>query len=133
MHDIKEATAVALPRILDWIDEENARREAAHKRRIRIIQAPELAAERINPDLRAWLGIPPDAEGWAYGCEFEPVMNAAGRVYSRDHLQSFKNEIYDIGVDIGARSKRSGQDCGYRVASAGDVEHFARQGRGAAH
>lgn len=54
MHDIKEATAEALPRILDWIDEENARREAAHKRRIRIIQAPELAAERISPELRSW-------------------------------------------------------------------------------
>lgn len=55
MHDIKEATAEALPRILDWIDEENARREQAHKRRIRIIQAPELAAERFSPELRAWV------------------------------------------------------------------------------
>ncbi len=50
--------------------------------------------------------IPPDAAGWAYGCEFEPMMN--GRVYSRDHLQSFKNEIYDIGVDIGASYYRFG-------------------------
>ena len=50
--------------------------------------------------------IPPDAEGWAYGCEFEPVMR--DRVYSRDHLQSFKNEIYDIGVDIGASYYRFG-------------------------
>ena len=50
--------------------------------------------------------IPPDAVGWAYGCEFEPMMN--GRVYSRDHLQSFKNEIYDIGVDIGASYYRFG-------------------------
>ncbi len=55
MHDIKEATAIALPRILDWIDEENARREVAHKRRIRIIQAPELAAEKISPELIAWV------------------------------------------------------------------------------
>ncbi len=55
MHDIKEATAIALPRILDWIDEENARREVAHKRRIRIIQAPELAAEKISPELKAWV------------------------------------------------------------------------------
>jgi FAD/FMN-containing dehydrogenase len=49
--------------------------------------------------------IPPDANGWAYGCEFEPVMD---RVYSRDHLQSFKNEIYDIGADIGASYYRFG-------------------------
>jgi len=50
--------------------------------------------------------VPPDAEGWAYGCEFEPMTR--GRVYSRDHLQSFKNEIYDIGVDIGASCYRFG-------------------------
>ena len=49
--------------------------------------------------------IPPDAEGWAYGCEFEPVMD---RVYSRDHLQSFKNAIYDIGVDLAASYYRFG-------------------------
>jgi FAD/FMN-containing dehydrogenase len=42
--------------------------------------------------------IPPDAEGHAWGCEFEPVLG--GTPYSRDHLQSFKNEIYDIGVDM---------------------------------
>ena len=50
--------------------------------------------------------IPPDADGWAYGCEFEPMLGTA--VYSRDHLQSFKNEIYDIGVDIGASYYRFG-------------------------
>jgi FAD/FMN-containing dehydrogenase len=50
--------------------------------------------------------IPSDAEGWAYGCEFEPMIGDA--VYSRDHLQSFKNEIYDIGVDIGASYYRFG-------------------------
>ena len=50
--------------------------------------------------------IPPDAQGWAYGCEFEPMTN--GRTYSRDHLQSFKNEIYDIGVDMGASYYRFG-------------------------
>ena len=50
--------------------------------------------------------IPPDAQGWAYGCEFEPVIGDA--VYSRDHLQSFKNEIYDIGVAIGASYYRFG-------------------------
>jgi hypothetical protein len=50
--------------------------------------------------------IPPDAEGWAYGCEFEPMTH--GRVYARDYLQSFKNEIYDVGVSIGASYYRFG-------------------------
>jgi len=55
MHDIKEATVKALPEILDWLDAENARREAAGKRRIRIISGPELAAERIQPKLVPWI------------------------------------------------------------------------------
>ncbi|HEV7556508.1 MAG TPA: polysaccharide deacetylase family protein [Kofleriaceae bacterium] len=55
MHDIHEATVNALPEILDWIDAENARRAAAHKRQIRIISGPELAAERIQPGLVAFL------------------------------------------------------------------------------
>jgi len=43
--------------------------------------------------------IPPDAEEWAYGCEFEPLYDDE-EFYSRDYLQSFKNAIYDIGVDM---------------------------------
>ena len=50
--------------------------------------------------------IPPDAEGRAYGCEFEPMID--GQVYSRDHFQSFKNAIYDIGVDVGGSYYRFG-------------------------
>jgi hypothetical protein len=50
--------------------------------------------------------IPPDAEGWAYGCEFEPMMDE--QVYSRDTLQSFKNSIYDIGIDMGGSYYRFG-------------------------
>jgi hypothetical protein len=50
--------------------------------------------------------IPPDADGWAYGCEFEPMID--GRVYSRDHFQSFKNAIYDIGVELGGSYYRFG-------------------------
>ena len=50
--------------------------------------------------------IPPDARGWAYGCEFEPMLD--DDAYSRDTLQSFKNEIYDIGVDMGASYYRFG-------------------------
>jgi FAD/FMN-containing dehydrogenase len=50
--------------------------------------------------------IPPDAREFAYGCEFEPMLE--GRAYSRDYLQSFKNEIYDIGVDMGTSYYRFG-------------------------
>ena len=42
--------------------------------------------------------VPSDAQDFAYGCEFEPMLK--GTTYSRDYLQSFKNEIYDIGVDL---------------------------------
>jgi len=42
--------------------------------------------------------IPPDAQDMAFGCEFEPMLRDTN--YSRDYLQSFKNEIYDIGVDM---------------------------------
>jgi hypothetical protein len=42
--------------------------------------------------------MPPEGDDIAYGCEFEPMIK--GQTYSRDHLQSFKNEIYDIGVDM---------------------------------
>ena len=50
--------------------------------------------------------IPPDATGWAYGCEFEPMIG--DDTWSRDHLQSFKNAIYDIGVEMGASYYRFG-------------------------
>jgi FAD/FMN-containing dehydrogenase len=42
--------------------------------------------------------IPPDAVDFAYGCEFEPILGDA--IYSRDYLQAFKNDIYDIGVEM---------------------------------
>lgn len=50
--------------------------------------------------------IPPDAKDMAYGCEFEPMLN--GENYSHDYLQSFKNEIYDIGVDMNSSYYRFG-------------------------
>jgi FAD/FMN-containing dehydrogenase len=50
--------------------------------------------------------IPPDARVRAYGCEFEPMLGDV--LYSRDTLQSFKNEIYDIGVALGASYYRFG-------------------------
>ena len=54
MHDIKQATVVALPQILDWITAENARREATHRRPIQIVQAPALAAEQLPRGLAGW-------------------------------------------------------------------------------
>jgi FAD/FMN-containing dehydrogenase len=50
--------------------------------------------------------IPPDARDIAYGCEFEPMLG--NKDYSRDYLQSFKNDIYDIGVDMGTSYYRFG-------------------------
>ena len=55
MHDIKQTTVLALPKILQWIDEENAKRAKAHRPRIRILQATDVAQERISPAVRAWL------------------------------------------------------------------------------
>ena len=50
--------------------------------------------------------IPPDARDIAFGCEFEPMLRDTH--YSRDYLQSFKNDIYDIGVDMGLSYYRFG-------------------------
>ena len=55
MHDVKTATAEALPQILDWIDAENERRTESHQRRIRIIQSWQLALERLPPGLADWI------------------------------------------------------------------------------
>jgi peptidoglycan/xylan/chitin deacetylase (PgdA/CDA1 family) len=66
MHDIKKATVEALPVILDWIDEENARRAEVHKRRIRIIQSYELARERLPAGLADWIAdAAPSPRAWA--------------------------------------------------------------------
>jgi FAD/FMN-containing dehydrogenase len=50
--------------------------------------------------------VPPDARERAYGCEFEPIIGED--IHARDRLQSFKNEIYDIGVELGASYYRFG-------------------------
>ena len=64
--------------------------------------------------------IPPDARERAYGCEFEPMLEDG--IYSRDTLQSFKNEIYDIGVAIGASYYRfGGMMKGYIRRAFGDA------------
>lgn len=56
MHDVKQATVKALPEILAWLDDENARRARSHKKPIRVVQAPALAVERLPRGLVAWLG-----------------------------------------------------------------------------
>ncbi|MBL4774731.1 MAG: FAD-binding oxidoreductase [Mariprofundus sp.] len=70
--------------------------------------------------------IPSDAKGWAYGCEFEPMYN--GQTYSRDTLQSFKNEIYDVGVELETSYYRfGGMMKGYIRRALGDAvveKHF---------
>jgi len=64
--------------------------------------------------------IPPDARTRAYGCEFEPMLGET--LYSRDTLQSFKNEIYDIGVALGASYYRfGGMMKGYIRRAFGDA------------
>jgi peptidoglycan/xylan/chitin deacetylase (PgdA/CDA1 family) len=55
MHDIKQVTVEALPQILAWIDEENKRREKSRKMKIRILQAPALAAEELPKGFVPWL------------------------------------------------------------------------------
>jgi chitooligosaccharide deacetylase len=50
LHDTKPATVKALPKILDWIDKENAKRQKAGKRPIRIVGAPEYARELIGEE-----------------------------------------------------------------------------------
>lgn len=54
LHDINPATAKALPEILAWITDENARRRSANQRPIRILQAPELALEQLPAGFTAW-------------------------------------------------------------------------------
>jgi len=64
--------------------------------------------------------IPNDAKDWAYGCEFEPMYN--GQTYSRDTLQSFKNEIYDVGVELETSYYRfGGMMKGYIRRALGDA------------
>jgi len=74
--------------------------------------------------------IPLDAEDFAYGCEFEPMIE--NKAYSRDYLQSFKNEIYDIGVDMQTSYYRFGGTMkGYIRPALGDEvvdRHLALKG-----
>jgi peptidoglycan/xylan/chitin deacetylase (PgdA/CDA1 family) len=55
MHDIKLATVKALPAILAWIDEENAKRKKVRRHPIKILQAGAYAIERLPPELSSFL------------------------------------------------------------------------------
>ncbi len=54
MHDTQPATAKALPKILKWIDKENAKRLKKGKRPIRIITGSEYVEEKHPVPLLAW-------------------------------------------------------------------------------
>ncbi len=54
LHDVKQVTVKALPLILAWIDEENAKRARSHKHMIRFLPAPQLALEKLQPGLKDW-------------------------------------------------------------------------------
>lgn len=56
LHDVKRVTVHALPKILEWIETENARRELEHRPRIRIIHGYELAIEQLPAGLLDWFG-----------------------------------------------------------------------------
>lgn len=65
MHDTKQATVKALPVILQWIQEENQKREAAGKRQIRIVQGWQYALENLAPGLWKWLVDLTPGRSWA--------------------------------------------------------------------
>ena len=50
--------------------------------------------------------VPPNAKDYAWGCEFEPMI--LDKTYSRDEFQTFKNEIYDVGIECGSSFYRFG-------------------------
>jgi len=78
---------------------------------------------RLREDHRAHYEmscIPSNATDFAYGCEFEPMLH--GQTPSRDTLQSFKNEIYDVGLDVGSSFYRfGGMMKGYIRRAFGDA------------
>lgn len=51
MHDTKLVTVRALEKVLDWLDKENARRRISGEPTIRVVNASDWVAERLDPDL----------------------------------------------------------------------------------
>lgn len=59
------------------------------------------------------------SDNLAWGCEFEPMTK--GYDFSRDYIQSFKNEIYDIGTDMDLNYYRfGGMMKGYIINALGE-------------
>jgi hypothetical protein len=50
--------------------------------------------------------IPASSDDHVAGIEFSPLLEGAN--FSRDHFQSFKNAIYDLGLEIGGSYYRFG-------------------------
>ena len=68
LHDIHQTTVEALPRIFEWINQENAKRTAIGKKPIRIVPGWEIARERLAKGLWPWLteaGSSVDLRNWA--------------------------------------------------------------------
>jgi peptidoglycan/xylan/chitin deacetylase (PgdA/CDA1 family) len=55
MHDTHRATAIAFPKAMAWLDQENARRTKAGSAPIRVVQASELVTELMDPAFSAWV------------------------------------------------------------------------------
>lgn len=55
LHDIHPVTAKALPEILAWIGEENARRRERGAREIRVLEPADIAVENLAPGLTSAL------------------------------------------------------------------------------
>ena len=54
MHDIKQVTVKALPIFFAWLATENEKRRLLGQRRIRIVQAPEIAREQMGSAFLQW-------------------------------------------------------------------------------
>lgn len=55
MHDTQPATVKALPKVLEFIETENARRRQRGRRPIRILSGSDLASERLDPGVVGWV------------------------------------------------------------------------------
>ncbi|HPH67986.1 MAG TPA: polysaccharide deacetylase family protein [Kofleriaceae bacterium] len=68
MHDIHQPTVESLPRILDWIDQENVKRAAIGKKPILIVPPWQIAKEKLAKGLWSWMsdtGAKADPRSWA--------------------------------------------------------------------
>lgn len=55
MHDTHKVTAMAFPQAMKWLDRENARRVAAGKPPVRILDGSDLASELMDAKLSGWV------------------------------------------------------------------------------